>query len=166
MSTSSTQDISRAAGNLFGSGADRVFDDVAQRRLHYHLLRLTLVGLTREDVDELRGLARLVFDSADVSGQAERIRQRPGSSGLAVAIADIVQSSTDGLPREQALLGAILGAYTMTGGSAAAAGLPADFRDTAAVLGAVGGAIAASTSPLVFERIGQVGLADYLSAVH
>jgi hypothetical protein len=83
-----------------------------------------------------------------------------------VAIADIVQRSTDGLPRERALLGAILGAYTMTGGSAAAANLPADFRDTAAVLGAVGGAIAASTSKLVFERIDEVGLADYLNVAH
>lgn len=166
MSTSSAQDISLMAGSLYGSGVNRIFDDVAQRRLHYHLLRLTLVGLSREDIDELRKLAQLVFDGADVSEQTDRIRQHPGSSGLAVAIADIVGGTPDGLPRERALLGAVLGAYTMTGGSSAAADLPADFRDAAAVLGAVGGAIAASTSRLVLKRIDQVGLADYLSAAH
>lgn len=166
MSTSSAQDISRAAGDLFGSGVARIHDDVAQRRLHYHLLRLTLVGLTQEDIAELRRLAQLVFEDADVSEQADRIRQRPGAGGLAVAIADIVAAAPDGPLSRRALLGAVLGAYSMTGGSSAAAGLSADFRDTAAVMGAVGGAIAATTSELVLERIDEVGLSQYLSAAH
>ncbi|WP_406389682.1 hypothetical protein [Streptomyces sp. NBC_00887] len=163
MSTSSAQDVSREAGELFRSGSERVFDDVAQRRLRYHLLRLTTVGLTETDVEDLRELGRLAFEDVDVTDKSTRIKQRADASALAVAIADILEQPPNRGSRARVMVGAVLGAYAVVGGTAAAGGMTRQDRSAAAVLGAVGGALAASTIPTVLDRIDHVGLSEYLS---
>ncbi|MEV7181649.1 hypothetical protein [Kitasatospora sp. NPDC093679] len=55
MSTSSTQDVSRRAGDLSRTGRDFVVEDAGLRRLRHHLLRLTLAGLTHPEVDDRNG---------------------------------------------------------------------------------------------------------------
>lgn len=56
MSTSSAEAVSREAAELFRSGRDFVLEDMQLRRLRYHLLRLTTVGLTQVDVEDLGSL--------------------------------------------------------------------------------------------------------------
>lgn len=163
MSTSRAQDLSREAGALFRSGSERIFDDVAQRRLRYHLLRLTTVGLTETDVEDLRELGRLAFEDVDVTDKSTRIKQRADASELAVAIADILEQAPVRGSRARVMVGAVLGAYAVVGGTAAAADMTRQDRSAAAVLGAVGGALAASTIPTVLDRIDHVGLSEYLS---
>ena len=142
---------------------------MGQRRIQYHLLRLTLVGLTQEDVEDLRELARLAFEDAESAGvteQATKIKERTGASALAVAIADIVEQARPAGPqgsRAQVMMGAVLGAYAMIGGTVAESDLPFGSRSAAAVVAAVGGALAASGAPVVFEQIDRVGLPEYLS---
>ncbi|WP_406292077.1 hypothetical protein [Embleya sp. NBC_00896] len=128
------------------------------RRLRYHLLRLTTVGLTQVDVEDLGELGRLAFEDVDVIEQSTRIKQRADASALAVAIAEIVEQSArrDG-PRARVMVGAVLGAY------AALHDIPQENESTVAVLGAVGGALAASTMPVVLDTIDQVGVGEYLS---
>jgi hypothetical protein len=153
VSTNSTEDLSREAGDLFRLGKDFIFDDVAQRRFHYHLLRLTTVGLTAADVEELHTLGRLVFEDLDVTEQSTRIKQRADASTLAVAIADIIEAASGG-HRVRVMIGAVLGAYAAIGNSR-------DNRSTASILGAVGGALA--TDPVILDRIDRVDLTDYFS---
>ena len=165
MTVSDAAEVSRHAGELFRSGGDRIFDDVGQRRIQYHLLRLTLVGLTPKDVEDLRELARLAFEDADVTEQATKTKGRAGASALAVAIADIVEQARTAGPqggRAQVMMGAVLGAYAMIGGTVAESDLPFGSRPAAAVVAAVGGALAASGAPVVFEQIDRVGLPGYL----
>lgn len=166
MDRAQAEELSRRAGELFRSGRERIFDDVAQRRLHYHLLRLTLAGLTHEDVEDLRELGRRVFEDGDVAEQSARISRRADASALAMAIVGVVDGvaqAGNGAPREQVMLGAILGAYAVVGGSGAFSGVAREDLQTAAVLCAVGGALATSASPVVLDRIAQVGLEEYLS---
>ncbi|MBT2546670.1 hypothetical protein J7E99_40010, partial [Streptomyces sp. ISL-44] len=144
MTVSDATGVSRRAGELFRSGGDRILDDVGRRRIQYHLLRLTLVGLTRDDVEDLRELARLAFEDADVTGQAAKIKERAGASTLAVAIADIVEQARAAGPqgsRAQVMMGAVLGAYAMVGGTVAESDLPFESLPAAAVVAAVGGAL-------------------------
>ncbi|MFF4420010.1 hypothetical protein ACFY04_04320 [Streptomyces sp. NPDC001549] len=152
-----SEDVSREAGAQFGFVRSFIHSDVQQQRLHYHLLRLTTVGLTQEEVKDLRELGRLAFEGADVTEQSTKIKQRAGASALAVALADIVEQ---GDPRPQVMVGAVLGAY------AGLRDIPGMDESTVAVLGAIGGAISAAISPIVFERIEVVGLERYLSAPH
>ena len=154
-------DLSREAGEHFRSSTDLSFDDAMQRRLRYHLLRLTVVGLTSDDVEDLSELGRLAFQDSDVTEQSTKIKQRPSASPLAFAIADILERAGGGRPASVSLrtvmLGAVLGAYTALGG------VPDDHRSTAAVLGAVGGAIATSTSAVILANIDQLGSIEYLA---
>jgi len=148
------------AGEYFGWGAGFAFQDAMQRRLRDHLLRLTVVGLSREDVKELSELARLAFEDADLTEQVRVIRERPDASPLASTIAAIVERTGpgDGGPagRAEVMVGAVIGAY-------------AGLRDTggrnqtyAAVVGAVAGGIAASVGRFIRERIAEVGAAEYV----
>lgn len=98
MTSSSADDLSREAGELFDSGRRRIFDDVGQRRLHYHLLRLAAAGVGSDEVDDLRELGRLAFADLDVTAQAKRIRERPGAGALAVAIAGVVERADGEAP--------------------------------------------------------------------
>lgn len=163
MSTSHDEDPSRHAGELFSAGRARIFDDTGQRRLHYHLLRLTLAGLTHEDVEDLRELGRRAFQDGNVAEQSTRIRERADASVLALAIVDIVERAVDhDVPREQVMVGALLGAYTAVGGTSVFSTVLREDLQTAAVFGAVGGALAASSVPRVFHVIDKVGLEEYL----
>ena len=127
-----------------------------------HLLRLTVAGLSRDELPLIVDLARRAFDDADVADQATTIRERPGASELACAIAGIAERSRGGGPfgrRGDVVVAAVVGAYAamMDAGS----GNDAD-ATTAAVLGAVGAGTAATVAPFIQEQIAAVGVAEYL----
>ena len=148
------------ADERFGEGVRFAFQDAMQRRLRYHLLRLTVVGLSQKDVEQLGELGGLVFQDADVTEQVRAITERSDASPLASAIAAIIQGSGPraGAPRRRAevMVGAVVGAY---------AGIrdgPGQDQMQTAILGAVGGGIAASVGPFIQERIAEVGEAEYV----
>ena len=109
------------------------FED-ARRALRYPLLRLSLVGLSQQDMKELTELGQAVIQEGDVREAARRIEERRGASPLAVVIANIVHNAEKRDERE-VMLGAIFGAY---------AGLESRQMGEA-ILGAIGGALAATT---------------------
>jgi hypothetical protein len=159
---SDTQTLARDAGRRFEEAVDFAAEDAQLRLLRYHLLRLTVVGLDRDELPLIVDLARRAFDDADVAEQATAIKERPGASELACAIAGIAERSRAGGPfgrPAEVVVAAVVGAYAamMDAGS----GDPAD-ATTAAVLGAVGGGTAASIGPFIQEQIAAVGVADYL----
>jgi len=157
---SESRSVFREAGEHFESAARFGFEDAMQRRLRYHLLRLTVVGLTRQDVEELGKLARLAFDDSDVTQHATMLRQRADASPLASAIAEIMASAALGvggpvrLP--EVMLGAVLGAYAALRDAGDAK------QADAAIAGAVGGAVATAVSGVVLSNIEQVGATEYL----
>jgi hypothetical protein len=153
-------DLSRGAGDRYRSAVELSVSDAQQRRFRYHLLRLTVVGLTKQDVVDLGELGRLAFQESNVTEQSTRIKERADASPLAVAIADILERAASGRPGSvslgSVLLGAALGAYTSLHGFQ-------DGHETAmAILGSVGGAVAASTSALILDNINQQGAYEYL----
>jgi hypothetical protein len=154
-------DLPREAGEIFGSAAQFFFEDARLRRLRYHLVRLTAVGLHLDEVDDLGELGRLSFSESDVTGQAAKIMERAGVSALAFAIADIVQCAGGGVggpvSRRGVFTGAVLGAYAALSRTA---GMD---RTTVAILGAIGGAVASPASAFIADRIPEVGLSEYLS---
>src|ERR1700730_4760056 len=87
----------------------------ARNGLKYVLLRLSLLGLSAEDQQELRELAKLAFNDLDVKNAAARITNTNTASRLAVAIAEIVQRAGEKIASststKMAMLGAVFGAY-------------------------------------------------------
>ncbi len=160
LAMSPVEELAGDAGERFHSGDGFAFQDAMQHRLRYHLLRLTVVGLSQDEVVPLVELARVAFDGGDVTAAAAAIRERPGATPLAAALAAIVERAAPGGGSRgglaDVLLGAVVGAY------AGVAERSDRDREQAAVLGAVGGAIAASTGPFVRARIADVGVAEYL----
>jgi hypothetical protein len=158
---SQPQDISREAGRRFSGAGGFSFEDAQLLHLRYHLLRLTVIGVTQEDVTDLAELGRLAFQESDVAQQVAKIKQRSDASPLAFAIADIVEQAGSGIggvpagPRA-VMWGAVLGAYTGLGEE------QPNRQLDAAVLGAIGGAVAVSTSTFVAERVDQQAWAEYL----
>jgi hypothetical protein len=109
---------------------------------------------------DLGELSRLAFQESNVTEQSTRIKERADASPLAVAIADILERAASGRPGSvslgSVLLGAALGAYTSLHGFQ-------DGHETAmAILGSIGGAVAASTSALILDNINQQGAYEYL----
>lgn len=156
---SETQAIRDDAGERFEEAARLAFEDAQQRRLRYHLLRLTVAGLSHAEVRPLVELGRLAFDGADVTEQVQAVRERPGASRLASALAPIVERGpvrARFATRADVLIGAVTGAYA--GMRSAGSG----DRAQAAVLGAVGGGTAGAVGRFVRERIAEVGEAEYL----
>jgi hypothetical protein len=156
---SETRAIRDDAGERFEEAARFAFEDAQQRRLRYHLLRLTVAGLSHDEIRPLVELGRLAFDGADVTEQVRMIRERPGATPLASALAAIVQRGPvgpDSAGRSDVLIGAVTGAYAglSSGGSGD--------RAEAAVLGAVGGGTAVAVGRFVRERISEVGESEYL----
>lgn len=147
------------AADHFNLVADFSFGDAERQRLRYHLLRLTGVGLTDEDVEDLSELGRLAFQESDVTKQVAKIKRRAGASPVARVIASIVESARSvpgGVSLKAVLLGAVLGAYT---GLQQVSGMD---RSAVAALGAIGGAVAVSTRAHIEERIHNQSWADYL----
>jgi hypothetical protein len=154
-----SDDILNNAGDHFGFVADFAFGDAEQRRLRYHLLRLGALGLESDDVEGLGELGRLVFQGSDVKDQVAKIKQRPGASRLAIAIADIVERSGSvrgPVSGRAVMLGAVLGAY------AALSHVPGLDEKLAAALGATGGAVAMSVSEFIVDNISRESWAEYL----
>lgn len=147
------------AGEHFRFVAGFTFEDAEQRRLRYHLLRLTVVGLGHDDVAELGELGRLAFQGSDVTAQVAKVKARAGASPLARAIAGIVGRATE-FPgpggAKAVMFGAVLGAYA---GLSDVKGLD---RSVVAVLGAIGGAAASTTSAFVASEVDRLAWADYL----
>jgi hypothetical protein len=103
-------------------------------------------------VADLGELARLAFQGSDVAEQAAKIKERADVSPLAFAIADIVgQAGTRAV-----MLGAVLGAYAFL------SDVPDMDEPSVAILGAVGGALAASGSQLVVDNVDRQAWSDYL----
>ena len=156
---SETRAIRDDAGERFEEAAQLAFEDAEQRRLRYHLLRLTVAGLSHDEIRPLAELARLAFDGADVGEQVRTIRERPGATRLAAALASIVERgpvSAQFATRADVLIGAVTGAYAGLLNAGSGDGTQA------AVLGAVGGGTAAAVGQFVRERITEVGEAEYL----
>jgi hypothetical protein len=146
-------------GERFAEGADFVREDMAQRELHYHLLRLTAIGLRREEIEPLLVLARGAFAEADVSAQADAITGAAGTTPIALAIAGIVGAANRaGVSRTAAVTGAVVGAY---------AGLRDEGidRTVAAALGAVGGALVRAFGGQLDETIAATGADAYLASL-
>jgi hypothetical protein len=159
---SETQTLLRDAGERFDRAVAFAVEDAELRQLRYHLIRLTVVGLSRDEVPSIVELARQAFDDRDVTDRARAVRERPGASALASAIAGIVERSRPGDPfarRGDVVIGAVIGAYAaMTDAGSG----NADEATAAAVLGAVGGGTAVSVGRFLQERIAEVGVAEYL----
>ena len=130
----------RGAGAALRAATDHSFGD-ARNGLRYMLLRLSVVGLTDGEREQLTELARLAFQESDVAAQAGRIRDAADASPLAVAIADLVQE-TGRTSKRATMLGAISGAYA----ALRSAGGQHDELVLKGLLGAVAGATAAATS--------------------
>jgi hypothetical protein len=134
-------------------------EDAQLRRLRYHLLRLTLAGLTPTDVTELSELGRLAFEGLDLTKQLAHIQQRTDASPLALTITDIVARAGQGQPApvtpQSVLLGAVLGAYASVGN------IDRQGSSLEAVFGAIGGAIAVATYAFIVD-INQGSWTDYV----
>ena len=140
----------------FHNAVDRAFDDVQQRRLRYHLLRLTVAGLSRDDRPDLLEVARLAFAGEDVGPAVAKVQEREGVTELAVVLAKLVGAAGGRAAPRDVLLGAVLGAYA---GIARFEGLD---DSQVAIVGAVAGAVAAEAMPAAIKAAEAVGEADYL----
>jgi hypothetical protein len=69
---SEDNDFSRQAGDSFRFLISMSVQDAMQRRLRYHLLRLTAVGLARDDLDDLGELCRLGSSGSRQSSRRAR----------------------------------------------------------------------------------------------
>ena len=97
------------AGNLYQGAVGLNREDFELRALKYPLLRLSVHGLSAEDQNELVKLAKDVVDDQDVTAASERITKRKSASPIAVAIAQIVQSTRGS--KWIAMLGSVIGAH-------------------------------------------------------
>jgi hypothetical protein len=159
-SVSDTQDIWQEAGEVYRFAIDFSVEDSA-RALRYPLLRLSnLLRLPEQEpkkglrgAEELTELGQIVIQGGDVVEAADRIIERQDASPLAVTIASIVRASAFGTEdrRRRAMLGAVFGAYgalkesTQTGGDPHTKAVREQETISRAVLGAIGGAVAATT---------------------
>lgn len=152
-------DIFQDVGDHFRSAVDTGLGDAETRRLRYHLVRLTTVGLTKEDVRDLGELGRLAFQESDVTKQVAKIKQRSDASPLAQVITSIVESAASSnfpVKLRAVMFGAVLGAYT-------AMRAPRSMDESVvAALGAIAGSVAVSTHTFLGERIAEQSWAQYL----
>ena len=115
----------------------------ARLGLKYHLLRLSLLGLTDEDQKQLHKLASLVFADKVIDAAVAAIKERKSASKLAIALADIVESARD---KRASLLGAVFGAYS-------GLGLDGIGHVDVAILGAIAGSVAITTNDFVTDHL-------------
>ena len=157
---SETHTIQDDSGERFEEAAQLAFGDAEQRRLRYHLLRLTVAGLSHDEIPPLVELGRLAFDGADVTEQVRVIKESPGATPMASALASIVERGpviAQFATRADVLIGAVTGAYAAMRDAGSG-----DAGQAAAVLGAVGGATATAVGRFIQERITEVGESEYL----
>jgi hypothetical protein len=150
--------IAEESGESFRIAVGFGFEDAQLRRLRYHLLRLTAIegGLTQDDVRDLSELGSLALGESVVTEQSEGIKERPESSRLAVAIADIVQAGSPRGTRREVMFGAVLGAYASLGRIKGVDEL------TVATIGAISGAVAVSTNNFIMEINDHQSWSQYL----
>jgi len=157
-------ETSEPAGERFRSAASFAAEDAQLLHFRYHLRRLTVVGLTDDDVQDLLELGRLAFQGSDVAKQVATITGRKDASLLAVALAEIVGEgarSASGADGTRSLaFGAVLGAYAALGERDSG---DRDAQRAAAVIGAIGGAVATTTATMVTGSLLQQGWSSYLS---
>ena len=145
---SDTQNPWEEAGEVYRLAFNFSGQDSA-RGLRYSLIRLgSLLDIPGRDMEELSELGRTVIQEGDVGEVADRIRERRGTSPLAVAIASIVRNAklSNGDPRA-AMLGAVFGAYAGLETSQIIGQNPR----ANAILGAIGGALSATTNTRLQE---------------
>jgi hypothetical protein len=131
----------REAGGSYQHAIRLSFDD-AQRGLKYALLRITsLMRLGEQDAADLRRLAELAVQELDVTDVATAIVARADAAPLTVAVANILLGAQGS--RRAAICGAIFGIYTA---------FELEDRDLAGIIGAVSGAVAASTVAFAREQ--------------
>lgn len=151
------------AGEQFREAVALALEDAQQRRLRYHLERLTTVGITPEELTDLEALGSSALQGfvGDVGPQASKIMQRPDASRLAVTIAQIVEQSVErSVPGPgPVMLGALLGAYLSHGEPGTGAE-----RAEQAVTGAIAGAIATAAAATVSANIAGLGTIEYVRA--
>jgi hypothetical protein len=154
------QETSRATGDHFNTSVRFALEDTQPRRIRYHLLRLTVAGLSREDVAELGELARLAFDGLDVAEQTAKIKERSDASPLAFAIADVLEQAAGGVrgpaSTRDVMVGAVLGAYTGLGD------MPDLPKPVVAIIGAIGGAVAMTGNAAIAHNVDRQAWAEYL----
>jgi hypothetical protein len=121
-------------------------------RLQYALMRLSTVGLTEQDQEELQELGRLAIQELDqgVEQVASQITNRESAHPLAVAIANTVRSTLHGgegglkiCSTRMAMVGAVFGAYVGLG----------DSSGVMSVLGAMAGATALCASKVLNDQM-------------
>jgi hypothetical protein len=125
----SNWDASALAGEASDryNGAMGLFQEDARLGVKYLILRLELLGLTSDEIADLRRLAQTIFAGADPSAAAQAILKRSPATPLAVVIANVALSAPSDSKRA-AMMGAILGAHSLVialGGSAPDAGISA-----------------------------------------
>lgn len=156
---SSDDDVVARAGQWFDFVTQMQREDLEQRKLRYHLLRLTACGMRSDEVPALLELGRLAFLDLPVADQAERITTDPAAGVLARVIADIVARTASGNgPVRLTMLGAVLGAYLAVARS--------EILLEAAVDGAIAGASSAWAASMVQELHGAGSWTDYVTPRH
>ncbi len=153
-------EIPAESGENFRTAAGFGVEDAQLRGLRYHLLRLTAIkgGLAQDDVRDLSELGRLAFEESEVTGQVRRIKARPGSSRLAVAIADIVEMGSPRGTRREVMMGAVLGSYASLGRISGVDEL------LVATIGAIAGAVAVTTNNFIGEINDPQSWSHYLDS--
>ena len=136
------QEISQTAGSGYIDGIGYSFED-ARGGLRYALKRLSLLGITDQDREQLTELARVASQELDVTEAATRIVNSQSASPLAVAIAVIVNQAQPN--KKMALFGAVLGAFAGMGNALD----PDGTGILKAILGAIGGAVGVSTATVL-----------------
>jgi hypothetical protein len=134
------------AGSTYCVATDMSFVDVTNG-LSYVLLRLGVLGLSEDDREQLRELARLAFSDRDVIDAVMNIKSN-SRSPLAIAMADILQHAGGRSDKKIVMLGAVFGAYAALGGSPSR-------QESEGVLGAIAGAVAVSTSKTLIDFMQQ-----------
>jgi hypothetical protein len=147
--------LANQADSLYLRAIELHQEDSNARALHYLLLRLTVGGLKREEVPTLKELARLAFLEADISKQADQIKQQATSSPLAIAIASVVAQARGS--KRTAMLGAVLGAH------AALATRGSVTNGVAEINGAILGAAVLQARDLTVQFLEQPMWSDFVS---
>jgi hypothetical protein len=146
---SDTQGTGQEAGEVYRFAIDFSVED-SFRALRYPLLRLEAL-LEPEagfrGAQELTELGQTVIQGGDVEAVANRIMERQDASPLALTIASIVRADPR---RKEPMLGAIFGAYAALQERSQTGGDP----HARAVLGAIGGAVAATTYNELQKTVG------------